>query len=593
MIEQWFNLLAGGQQQPQSFDGLVFPTDHLFSKATIDVYWLHTTHQEGHPSGYTLLSAAGRCLCRILPLAARSECVSYRIGAILLFSFAMAASFYRMRVTFGFQTAFFSVLAVLCLPRVFAHAQITACDSMLMSGWILTWAFFETGLKNIKGAMLWGIMLGIGLSAKFSGWGIPAPFIAFALLCCAVRIRVPGIGRLLAIGIPMGIVTFCILNPNVWYNPFDGLVKFFSLYLLDQKEHFTVTTMFLHHKYSFAVPLPWYNTLVWAGITVPIGILALFLLTVGSESGRIYQLYMEKNKQVSNKPEGMNSHRRIALLFLCFCALMVVRTLPGTPVHDGIRQFVGCFPFLGFLAGIAAGQLWLRGSWSAEHNAEPALVENDNIELKKSKSERIKSNNIRCLLVRSLITLVFASSVFNLYWYAPHWLSFYNIAIGGLKGATAAGMETTYYWDGMGQEVFDWLNEHTDYDGSQTGQSGYVQFFSMSSDLLYLYYQWKLLGPAKVAGEDYSPPGVPRWYVFQNRQGVLCPVDYPQLQGVKPVYEYFIRKGGIGPWDLGHTPLISIYNANDAPELKDYDGVTNPAIWKPGMKTVKPSYKKP
>ena len=40
-------------------------------------------------------------------------------------------------------------------------------------------------------------------------------------------------------------------------------------------------------------------------------------------------------------------------------------------------------------------------------------------------------------------------------------LSYYSPLVGGLPGATALGMEPTYYWDALSDEALDWLNRHT------------------------------------------------------------------------------------------------------------------------------------
>ena len=39
--------------------------------------------------------------------------------------------------------------------------------------------------------------------------------------------------------------------------------------------------------------------------------------------------------------------------------------------------------------------------------------------------------------------LLYATSALSLFWYAPQWLSYYNLLIGGLPGETALGMEPT------------------------------------------------------------------------------------------------------------------------------------------------------
>ena len=40
-------------------------------------------------------------------------------------------------------------------------------------------------------------------------------------------------------------------------------------------------------------------------------------------------------------------------------------------------------------------------------------------------------------------------------------LSYYSPLVGGLPGATALGMEPTYYWDALTDDALDWLNAHT------------------------------------------------------------------------------------------------------------------------------------
>ena len=41
-------------------------------------------------------------------------------------------------------------------------------------------------------------------------------------------------------------------------------------------------------------------------------------------------------------------------------------------------------------------------------------------------------------------------------------LSYFSPLVGGLPGATALGMEPTYYWDALSPEARGWLTEHTE-----------------------------------------------------------------------------------------------------------------------------------
>ncbi|MDR1964225.1 MAG: hypothetical protein LBQ50_10635, partial [Planctomycetaceae bacterium] len=89
--------------------------------------------EEGHPHFPVFLNAVGQ-------LAAPSflpEIVQFRFGSLVFFSFAIGAVFYRLQQEFDFATAIFSVVSILLVPRLFAHAQIAAYDSALMAAWLL------------------------------------------------------------------------------------------------------------------------------------------------------------------------------------------------------------------------------------------------------------------------------------------------------------------------------------------------------------------------------------------------------------------------------------------------------------------------
>lgn len=547
-ISQWFALLIiPSQEAPDS--PLSAGTESPFSRLSIQKHWFHTTRIEGHPAGYTLLISAGRGISRLAHLDFLSEKVKYRLGTILFFSLAMGAVFYRMRRDFGIAAACFSVLAILCLPRIFAHAQIAACDSPLMASWLLVWALFESGLRSKRGAVLWGIALGLGFSMKFPGWIIPIPYIFFFLICIGWKIKISGQWRLVALGIPIALLTFYILNPNIWHAPVTGFARF--VHLNTNRSAMDVSICFLGTNYNLERPLPWYNTLIWTGITIPLGLLLLGFFTIGRETARCFDSLKTMNENgwhqnndqhptdnISRSDEnGMTTSLRVLLLTLNFLALIVVRAIPGLPVHDGVRLFVAAFPFWGILAGIGAAQLWTRGKdWSW--------------------------NRRRRFASRMVVVTVFLCSIFNLYWYAPQWLSYYNFCIGGLKGAVAAGMEPTYYCDALDQEVLDWLNTHTDFEGKKTGNNEKILFVVFSTSVIRLDREWGLLGTALVINTDEVVSDHYRWYVFQHRGNR----EYQKLQmQYRPAYQKFIRRGGIGPWNLGETAILSIYDSEDFP----------------------------
>jgi hypothetical protein len=126
-------------------------------------------------------------------------------------------------------------------------------------------------------------------------------------------------------------------------------------------------------------------------------------------------------------------------------------------------------------------------------------------------------------------------------------LSYYNLAIGGLRGATALGMEPTYYWDGLDDSVLDWLHQNTS-EGEK------VRFAAGPSENLALMRQWGTLR----RDFDANTPGRFRWYVLQRRPSAWQPADRWLIEHGTPSFRNMPRSGGIGPWRLD-VALVEVY----------------------------------
>ena len=450
--------------------------------------WRYTTQIEGHPAFYGIVIALGQAasLGRLGPLD------SHRFGPMMLFALAAGALFYRMRRDYTESAAIGAVVALMLMPRMFAHAHFASFDGPLTSCWILAWATFASARERWFGTICFGIALGMTLSSKATGWLAPVPFLAWTLVY-----RDRAAVKALAVGIPLAILTFYLLNPPLWHDPIGGWIKFAEMNF--SRREFNISTQFLGRMYNLDHPLPWYNTIVWSAITIPLGILLLTGIGMVTVLSR------------------WRSHPGGVLIAANALVLLVVRALPGVPPHDGVRLFLPCFAFLAALAGVGCGRMldWHR---------PPSI-----------------------LRWTAVLAIYLASGV-SLWWYSPQWLSYYNLAIGGLPGATAAGMEPTYYWDGLDRSVLDWLKQHTKPDEK-------VQFGSPSIENLLLMKRWNTL-PIEFRADR---PGEYRWYVIQHRPSGWQPADRWLLENAEPVFVRTIRSGGWGPWRLT-VPLVSVYD---------------------------------
>ncbi len=458
--------------------------------------WPYTTQLEGHPAFYGIVIAAGQALSHtwLPPLE------SARFGPILLFATALGALFYRLGRDDSFTTAFAAVATLLLLPRMFAHAHFACYDGPLTSCWILAWAAFFPARASRRGALLWAVALGLTLSTKATGWIAPLPFLAWALV---YRDR-PAL-RALALGVPIALLVFFLLNPPLWHHPIDGLARFFHLNLHRAQHGWNISILFLGRMHNLDYPLPWYNTLFWAAITVPVGILALAAFGI------------------FRTVRHWKTERLAALALVHWAALMFVRALPQAPPHDGVRLFLPAFAFLAVLAGIGTARLLSNAATSRRFG--PATRP----------------------LALATVLLVYVGSASSLLWYAPQGLSYYNLLTGGLRGATAAGMEPTYYWDALDRSVLDWLHQNT-------SSSDKICFAAGATDDLQLMRRWGTLRRNFRSTE----PGDFRWYVLQSRPGAWHPPDHWLVDHCQPAFQMQIHGSGVGPWRLD-VPLIRIY----------------------------------
>jgi len=450
--------------------------------------WPFTIAREGHPPLAGLLVAAGE---RIAP-ARFDPLTRFRLGPILLFSLAAGAMFYRLKRDYGLWiVGLVAVVVLVTMPRMFAHAHFATLDGPLTACWLLAWAAFAPARRGWLWTPLFGLALGLTLSAKFTGWLAPLPFAAWAILY-----RDRGGLRALAVGVPIAVLLFVALNPPLWSDPVGGLRTYFDLNLnRAANPGLNITTQFFGRMYDLDHPLPFYNTLVWTAIAI--SPMSLMLGGVG---------IVATVRRWRSDPVSM-------LLVLQWLTLIFVRALPWAPPHDGIRLFLPSFAFFAALAGVGAGRALYRESLFS--------------------AEKIYAQG----WARVAITIVIVMGTVDVVSYFPHGLSFYNRLIGGLRGATALGMEPTYYWDALDRESLAWLADHT------TGGEK-VAFASAPPKNLALLKRWGLL--------EHTPdePGRFRWYVVQRRPSAWQPADRWLIEHVEPAYQKTFKG----------VPLLDVYD---------------------------------
>lgn len=476
-------LIRQGWDRLQAGDG-TFPR-------IVDATWRFSREEpDGHGPFYALLSLAGeRVSHRFLDPPA-----SYRFGGAVLFALMAATVYGTLRRRWSMAPAATATFLLASLPRVVPEVSTAIVDGPLFCLAMLAWCAFVAGMErpSWRSTIPFGLILGCAMSTKLTGWFLPLPYVLWAVFRWDWR----AVGRLLLAGI-VALLVVLALNVGWWSDPVGGVYRYFESNLT-RAETRPIPILFLGTRYEFS--LPWYNTLVWAAVAVPVGTLVLGVVGVAVAIARC-------------RADAFG-----LLLLLNGLLLMVVRALPPSPGHDGTRQIIISFGFLAILAGYGLEAL---RSFLANRIGFP-----------------------RGAVVAGLIgAAAIVESVASVVRYHPLELSYYSPFVGGLPGATRLGFEPTYFWDSLTPEVLDWIN-------ANTTERETVLFRNYTPSFHYLRKFERLRADLFLPGRSARPP---KWFVLQNRPGLFTDVDTRIVKEASPAYERSL----FGVW------LIRIYPGED------------------------------
>jgi hypothetical protein len=458
---------AQGSAPPPHREQLDSRSKLMFDRDVLAWFWPFAREEpHGHPPFYALLGLVGDML-----VPAWRELPRARLGPILLFAAVAGAIFTFVATRFGNWAAVLAWSAWVFQPNLFGHGHYAAYDGVLTSLWVLSVIVFERAVAPsaapAQRATAWiataafGVILGCAAATKLTGWFFPLPFLAWAGLYRSRR----GFKTLL-VGLLIGAVVLFVLIPPWWTSPVVGVIRFLDSNLNRGKTN-PIKVLFLGTVYDTPIDsLPWYNTLLWTVFVTPLGFLMMAALGIWASL---------RNWRSESIGPLIAGH---------WVFLMLLRAMPHTPGHDGVRLFLPAFGMLALLGGLGASWLLDRSGRWAKVAVGAAVFEG----------------------VVSVVVMM------------PVPLSYFSPIVGGLPGATALGMEPTYYWDALGPEARQWLARNT-------SQGRTIVFGSFPHSWLYLRRTGEL--PRQLAGSPLAPidPGIPQWLAIQNRPGAFSPAD--------------------------------------------------------------------
>lgn len=336
---------------------------------------------------------------------------AHRTGATLLFLGGLLVLWRFMHEHYGSAAAFAAVLGLSTLPQVFAHAHLAVLDLPFALCSLFVVTSMIAGLRSRWAMAGSGVLFGVALATKINALALP-----WSLLLWVVIYHRNRVTRTLCAYLVIGPLTLFCLWPWLWHDSAQRLKNYIGFHV----KHDLHPTWYWGTVYGDP-PAPWHFAPVMLAITTPPIVLAL--AGVG-----VYRTIRRRD-------------RLGYLLILMLITPMLPVALPAAPAYDGIRLFMTSAVFLAALAGIGV----------------PVVL--DFLLTTRIIQRYCASPTSQIALRSGLLALMVIPGASEVIAINPHHLSYYNLLIGGERGALRAGMESTFWGEANGPAILQYLNQ--------------------------------------------------------------------------------------------------------------------------------------
>jgi 4-amino-4-deoxy-L-arabinose transferase-like glycosyltransferase len=431
--------------------------------------------------------------------------VSYRLGPALFFALLAAVVYLWVAELFSRPAGLFAALSVGLIPNMFGFAHVAVTDMPLAAMWFVTAYCFWKGIDNWKWSVAFGIVWGLALATKFPALLIPAPLLLWAHIFRRDRYANNIMAMLLVSPIVM-IAT----QPYLWHKPFMRILEFLYEGVSRGYRPETNYPVLFFGRAVYSDSLPKYYTFFLTAITTPETILALTVIGV-------LMLFRDRTRRAT-----------LALFAINALFILLLGSLPGAVLHDGMRQMLSVYAFMAALAG--AGFYWLAQALGR-------------------RVARVKTlgsiRNAQAKAASALAVLLLAPPLIAVIVYHPFELSYYNRFVGGLAGAYARGLEPTYFMEAITPSFLQHLNEKLPQNAAVNGL--FANFM-----LEYYQQQGKLRRDIKIVNDepfDYT-------LVLNRRSALGTLAVRRQLDHLKN------GQPPLASVSLAGVPLVMLYEAH-------------------------------
>ncbi len=384
----------------------------FFERATIDAVF--RDNAEHPPLGRWLLGVASKVgepieVMILGPDPLGVYWLSGRMAPAACFAILVGLITHATARRYGAASGVGAGVALLFMPRVFAHAHFGALDTFITLFWVAALLAIDRALTSRRPVLAMGgagVVWGLALLTKIHAWFL----IPVVVLWTPVRIGAKGRPAWpFALWLVVGVTVFFVGWPWLWSDPIGRL----SAYLNTGIGRASIKVLYFGRVFGDR-DVPWHYPWFYFAVTVPIG---LHLLGI---AGTIRSLRERSDK--------------FPALVLGSMGLFLVLFSTNVPVYDGERLFLMVFPLWAILVGRGIGWGW----------------------------DRLDGRRAGRLALAGFVAL----QGYGVVMYHPFGLSYYNALVGGIAGAERLGLELTFWGDAVDKRLLDRLVQVAPPDGS-------------------------------------------------------------------------------------------------------------------------------